>query len=151
MRLGRQTQRKHAFGFWPPRNNPWDFCLLVCAGWLKYHWETELSSPTHCCILSACTCIYVHNTCLCVSSKVNSPTSHAPSIAHTWSLVEARNGFSMSENKRAFVTGGGGYIGNCLCEALVARGYTVTAFDVRYLEEKRYNDSVHRVQVSPRG
>jgi len=53
----------------------------------------------------------------------------------------------MSENKRAFVTGGGGYIGNCLCEALVARGYTVTAFDVRYLEEKRYNDSVHRVQV----
>lgn len=32
----------------------------------------------------------------------------------------------------AVVTGGGGYVGEKLCEALCERGYAVTALDVRY-------------------
>ena len=55
----------------------------------------------------------------------------------------------MNESKRAFVTGGGGYIGNCLCEALTARGYAVTAFDAHYLEREHHSDSIHRVKVCP--
>ena len=54
---------------------------------------------------------------------------------------------SMTSSKQAFVTGGGGYIGNCLCEALAARGYTVTAFDLRYLTKESGNDCIHHVQV----
>ena len=53
----------------------------------------------------------------------------------------------MTSSKRAFVTGGGGYIGNRLCEALAAREYTVTAFDLRYLTKENVSDSIHQVQV----
>ena len=53
----------------------------------------------------------------------------------------------MASSKRVFVTGGGGYIGNRLCEALEARGYVVTAFDLRYLTKENDDDSIHRVQV----
>jgi nucleoside-diphosphate-sugar epimerase len=47
---------------------------------------------------------------------------------------------------RAFVTGGGGYVGSSLCSKLVERGYTVTAFDLRYPEEDEA-DNIHRIKV----
>ena len=37
--------------------------------------------------------------------------------------------------KRAFVTGGGGYLGSKLCEELTSLGYTVTAFDVFFVND----------------
>lgn len=50
--------------------------------------------------------------------------------------------------RRAFVTGGGGYVGSSLCRRLVERGYTVSAFDLHYPEpEEEQNDSIHRVKV----
>ena len=52
----------------------------------------------------------------------------------------------MDSKKRAFVTGGGGFIGDQLCQGLVKRGYAVTAFDVHYLN-KDQDDSVQRIQV----
>ena len=36
----------------------------------------------------------------------------------------------------AFVTGGGGYLGSKLCRELARRGYSVTAFDLNFLEEE---------------
>ena len=39
------------------------------------------------------------------------------------------------KRSKAFVTGGGGYVGQKLCEELVRRGYQVTAFDVHFLDE----------------
>ena len=44
------------------------------------------------------------------------------------------------------MTGGGGFIGGQLCKGLVERGYSVTAFDVHYLD-KDQDDSVQRIQV----
>lgn len=43
------------------------------------------------------------------------------------------------------MTGGGGFIGGQLCKGLVERGYSVTAFDVHYLD-KDQDDSVQRIQ-----
>ena len=52
----------------------------------------------------------------------------------------------MDSKKRAFVTGGGGFIGDQLCKGLVEKGYAVTAFDLRYLDKDK-DDSVQRIQV----
>ena len=37
--------------------------------------------------------------------------------------------------KRAFVTGGGGYLGSKLCDELVNNGYTVTSFDLFFAND----------------
>lgn len=47
---------------------------------------------------------------------------------------------------RAFVTGGGGYVGGRLCTALRDRGYVVTAVDVRFLD-KEEQDGIKKVEV----
>lgn len=47
---------------------------------------------------------------------------------------------------RAFVTGGGGYVGGKLCTALCERGYAVTAADVQFLD-KVEQDGVRKVEV----
>ena len=44
------------------------------------------------------------------------------------------------------MTGGGGYVGGKLCEALAVRGYAVTSFDLRYLEPDR-SDGIRRIQA----
>ena len=44
------------------------------------------------------------------------------------------------------MTGGGGYVGSSLCSKLAERGYTVTAFDLRYPEEDQ-SDDIHRIKV----
>lgn len=51
-----------------------------------------------------------------------------------------------ARERSAFVTGGGGYVGGKLCEGLAARGYAVTAFDVRYLKRDA-TDDIKRVEV----
>ena len=49
--------------------------------------------------------------------------------------------------RKAFVTGGGGYVGSSLCRQLLERGYTVVTFDLRYPEEDQ-DDGIHRFKVS---
>ena len=48
--------------------------------------------------------------------------------------------------RRAFVTGGGGYVGSRLCSQLAERGYTVTAFDLHYPDEDQ-GDGIQRIKV----
>ena len=50
------------------------------------------------------------------------------------------------ESKRAFVTGGGGYVGSILCRRLAERGYSVAAFDIRY-PERDHVDEIERIEV----
>ena len=38
--------------------------------------------------------------------------------------------------RAAFVTGGGGFVGSQLCRELARRGYSVTAYDLHYLNEE---------------
>ena len=53
--------------------------------------------------------------------------------------------------KKAFVTGGGGYVGGKLCQRLSQLGYQVTAFDIRHqievAEAEGGGDDIKRVQV----
>ena len=49
-------------------------------------------------------------------------------------------------SRRAFVTGGGGYVGSSLCRRLSERGYAVVAFDLQYPEDIP-TDSIHRIKV----
>lgn len=45
----------------------------------------------------------------------------------------------MYNNKTALVTGGGGFAGGKLCEALHEKGYKVVAVDVHFLEGEENN------------
>lgn len=50
--------------------------------------------------------------------------------------------------KAAFVAGGGGYLGSKLCRELVRNGYSVTAFDLIFLEPKNDEKSgIINIQV----
>ena len=56
---------------------------------------------------------------------------------------------SVDSSRKAFVTGGGGYVGSTLCRQLVERGYSVVAFDLHYPEEKDQTDErIQKVKVS---
>ena len=55
-------------------------------------------------------------------------------------------GGKSEESSRALVTGGGGYLGQKLCEELVRRGYKVTAFDVHFQDESEVS-GITRVKV----
>ena len=48
--------------------------------------------------------------------------------------------------KRAVVTGGGGYVGEKLCSALLEKGYAVTALDIHFLNEGGSSD-IRKVEV----
>ena len=53
-----------------------------------------------------------------------------------------------STRLRAFVTGGGGYVGSALCKQLLERGYTVAAFDIHYQQnEEESDDGIQRIKV----
>ena len=49
--------------------------------------------------------------------------------------------------KKALVTGGGGYIGNKLCLALLQRGYQVTSLDLHYQEEGEEREGLRKIHV----
>ena len=47
--------------------------------------------------------------------------------------------------RAVFVTGGGGFVGSQLCRELARRGYSVTAYDLRYLNEEEVPELRHVV------
>ena len=53
--------------------------------------------------------------------------------------------------RRVLITGGGGFVGLKLSQELIRRGYTVTALDIKFLDDeslkREENEKITRIEV----